>query len=194
LGDGEGKPLKPAQTLRAMVALRDSNTDPTIKSLYEAAKPGTVKGRVARYFLDKEAASILILQSELGVPRSTLYGDINTFKFLGVIHDGPELKVGVRGANRRLLVLSEADPNRVSDARKFHLELTAKHSVVNDNLRQMVFPLVEKVIGSNRWMLGDAIPEPYFQKPFFEEHHYYNDDVRRVIYESLVAMGYNISR
>lgn len=146
--EGRAAPLNPVELLRAMVALRDNNPGSTAKRFYAIAKPGKNSGRVVRYFLDKEAASIKILNHELSIPKSSLYGIVDELLGWGVLFEGSKIDLGVRGTNPILYVLGGADPSKIAEAHKFHLELrgTSAGGVMDSPLRQLVAPIIDEMM------------------------------------------------
>lgn len=192
----EGRPpLDPTTALRAMIALRDNSPDPLAKRLYTLANPRYKSGAVLRYISTKEAFTLDILHHELKIHKTTLYSIIQELELWGVVHKGYSIDTNSPGVNPVMYVLTKADPSLVEEARRLHLGLRINSSMLEDTyLRQLVAPIVEKVLSSDRWRPGDAIPEHYFYKPFKSENGYYDEKVQRVIFESLVEKGYNILR
>lgn len=199
VGSEEGHLLDPVETLRTMVALRDSNPSGTAKRLYALANPQTAYGRVSRYVLDKEAFTIDILVHELKMPKPTLYNVIRELEAWSIVYRGYILDSGVPGAKPIMYVLAEADPSLVSEAHKFHLELrgTSEALGLENPLRKLVSPIVERLI-ENREVVhfpgaGDSfINLKLVRGLFFKEHGYFPDDLPAVAKKVIEDHGFKM--
>ncbi len=188
-------PLKPVETLRAMLALRDNNPDPLAKRLYAMANPRLKSGSLLRFIVSRGAFSMEILSHELGVNKNTMYPLIRELVSLGVLHNGYEIDLGKPGINAIMYVLDGVDPSLVLEAHRFHLELKRTTSVgvlAVDSLRKLVLPLIQDAVDVLQPKADGDIPESMIMKPFREKHGYYSDEVRSVVHAETRKLGFYI--
>lgn len=195
--EGGGSPLDPVGLLRAMIALRDNNPSSTAKRFYALAKSQTVSGRVSRYVLENEAFTLDILVHELKIPKYTLYNVIRELESWAVIYKGYSIDMNMPGANPIMYVLAKANPTRIAEAHKFHLELrsTPIGDPVDSPLRPLVVPIVEYLI-ENRIIVSFGVDSCINLKDvrshFYKEHGYFPDNLYHVSKRVIEEHGFKL--
>lgn len=199
VGEEEGHLLDPVETLRAMVALRDSNPSGTAKRFYALANPQTAYGRVSRYVLDKEAFTLDLLVHELKIPKPTLYNVVRELEAWSVVYRGFTIDSDTLGAKPIMYVLAKADPAKIAVARKFHLQLrtTPVGGVVESPIWQLVVPIVEGMIENHDIVLypgssDSHLPLKVVRSRFFKEHGYFPEDLPLVAKKVIEAHGFKM--
>lgn len=191
-------PLDPVETLRSMIALRDNNPNPLAKRLYALANPRYNTGKVLRYIATKEAFTLDLLAYELKIPKPSLYDVIHELESWCVVYKGYTIDMGVPGAKPIMYVLAKADPSRVADAHKLHLELrgTSIGGVMESPLRQLVAPIVDEMMAfimkmqdESRWQ----VPLWEVKDRFREAYGYVPADFDYVVNRLVKEKGWGLS-
>lgn len=197
VGAEGGHPLDPVEALRAMIALRDNNPNPLAKRLYALANPRYNTGKVLRYIAVKEAFTFDILVHELKIPKPSLYDIVRELESWCVVYKGYTLDMGVSGAKPIMYVLAKADPKKVSEAHKLHLELrtTSAGVVMESPTLQLVAPIVDdmmiyimKVKVESDWQ----VPLWEVKNRFRETHGYVPTDFDQVVDRLVKEKGWGL--